>query len=83
MKEDDPSVLAQQLTHATRSGDLAGAYRVLRRLKPSVAEKVALQAGFSSLGTRDRAKFLADLQGQISKAARLHTDGFGLRGDSA
>lgn len=83
MNEDDPNVLAQQLTHATRTGDLAGAYRVLRRLKPSVAEKVALKAGFSSIGTRDRAKFLTDLQRQVANAARLHTDGFGLRRDPA
>lgn len=83
MNGDDPNVLAQQLTHATRNGDLAGAYRVLRRLKPSVAEEVALKAGFLSIGTRDRAKFLADLQRQLSNAARLRTDGFGLRRDPA
>ncbi|MEX3614435.1 MAG: hypothetical protein VB141_11940 [Burkholderia gladioli] len=71
-------VIAEQLTEATRAGDLAGAYRALQGLTPEDAEKVALQAGFSVISKRNKAEFYTHLQSQIARATRARVDGFAL-----
>ena len=71
--------LAAQLTKATRQGDLAGAYRLVREYRPAELEQIALSAGFSCITRRRPREFMEHLQSQIAEAARRRTDGFGLR----
>lgn len=71
--------IAEQLTQATRRGDLAGAYRLVRDFRPPALQQIAWRAGFSCISLRHRREAVAHIQRQIAQAARLRTDGFGLR----
>jgi hypothetical protein len=70
--------LAEQLNQATRTGDMAGAYGVIRGLSAEDANAVALVAGYAVIGIANKTEFFTHLQGQIAQAARLRTDGRGL-----
>lgn len=76
---DDFDLIAEQLTKATRQGDLAGAYRLVRDYYPAELQQIALRAGFSCISLRRRSAFMEHLQSQIAEAARRRTDGYGLR----
>lgn len=76
---DTPEALAEQLNTATRSGNLAAAYRVLQTIPPKQMEAVALRAGYSVIRTRSPRDLTSHVVGQVARAARHNTDGFGLR----
>lgn len=78
MTASEHCALAQRLNDATRDGRLVDAYRVLSELKPDDAELVALRAGFSSVGIRNRGEFFKHLQRQLADATQARLDGYGL-----
>lgn len=71
--------IAEQLTQATRRGDLAGAYRLVRGVRPDALQQIAWRAGFSCISLRHRREAVAHIQSQIAEASRRRTDGYGLR----
>ncbi len=78
MTSAEHCALAQRLNDATREGRLVDAYRVLSELEPDDAELVALRAGFSSIGIRNRREFFKHLQKQLADAAHARLDGYSL-----
>lgn len=71
----------EQLNLATTSGNLCAAFGLLNNLPEAQAEELILRAGFTSLGTRKKKEFWADVQRQITAACAAKTDGFGLRAE--
>lgn len=80
MTSAEHCALAQRLNDATRDGRLVDGYRVLSELEPDDAELVALRAGFSSIGIRNRREFFKHLQKQLADAAQARLDGYSLNG---
>jgi hypothetical protein len=76
MNVTDPKQLAQQLQAATRAGDLAAAYVVLKSLDFETVRQVAMHGGYSLIFTKKRKELLEHLQPQIAKASRLRGDGW-------
>lgn len=73
---------ANELTDATKHGDMPQAYRVIEGIDYQDLPAVALAAGFSCVSPRNKRAFLVHLQKQVAEAARRRTDGYGLRSDS-
>ena len=76
---DTPEAIAERLNAATRSGSLAAAYRVLQSIPAKQMQTVALHAGYAVIATRKPRDLTAYVVGQVARAARHNTDGFGLR----
>lgn len=74
--------VADELTAATRQGDMPQAYRVIQGIAYQELPAIALAAGFSCVSPRNKRAFLVHLQQQVAEAARRRTDGYGLRSDS-
>lgn len=68
--------LTEQLHAATRAGDLAAAYAVLRPLDIETVKKVALHGGYSLIFTNKKKKLLECVQAQVAKAAKMRGDGW-------
>lgn len=75
---DPAKAQAAQLNEATKAGDIARAYSLLMKQPADLAQRVLLFAGYSVVGPRDR-DFWKLAQADIARAARSHTDGFGVR----
>ncbi|KLD35820.1 hypothetical protein TB15x_20590 [Xanthomonas perforans] len=80
MKTDqNPQVLADALNAATRAGNLADAYSVIKDLPSNVLLDVFLTSGFSCAAVKNHRELLAYVVNQVADAARQKTDGPGLR----
>lgn len=79
-KPHQPSV-AQVLTHALKTGDLAAAIKALEPLSYQEVQEVVLRAGFSlgHLKSKTTKHVIASIQDQLVRAAKNKTDGFGVR----
>jgi len=75
---DPAKAHAAQLNEATKAGDIARAYSLLTKHQAEDAVRVLLLAGYSVVGPRDR-DFWKLAQADIARAARSHTDGYGVR----
>lgn len=83
MHVTDPKHLAQQLQAATRAGDLAAAYTVLKTLDIETVKQVAIHGGYSLIFTKKRKELLEHIQRQVAKAAKLRGDGWSLQEERA
>lgn len=76
-------LLAEQLRTATRAGDLAAAYAVLKPLDIETVKKVALHGGYSLIFTKKKKELLEYVQAQVAKAAKMRGDGWDLQKSKA
>ncbi|WP_404995416.1 hypothetical protein [Cupriavidus pauculus] len=75
-----PADLAAQINALTASGDLSGAYGLMKPLSDNDTVAVLLYAGYTLSATRG-SKLQAESQKQVAEAARKRTTGWGLRED--
>lgn len=75
MQYDDAKAIAEILNAATRAGNLAAAYSIVKKLQKPAALAVILAAGHSTTMVGDSG-FITQLQASIAGACRARLDGW-------